>query len=194
MKLLEELASYSCWDEQECADRKVICDYIRLFDNVYTRDNAFGHITSSPWIINEDASKVLMIYHNIYDSWGWCGGHADGDKDLSYVALKEGKEETGVTLELLSKDIFAIDVLPVPRHVKNGRFITSHVHLNMTYLCRAKETDELVCKPDENSGVRWVNIADIDSLVREKEMLPVYHKLMEKTKRFMKQEYGRQKA
>ena len=44
-----------------------------------------------------------MIHHNIYNSWSWTGGHADGDKDLLYVAIKEAKEETGV------KNIKALD-------------------------------------------------------------------------------------
>ena len=79
MKLYEELCAYTPCNLQEEADRKVMMRYLKEFPNVYTRDNVYGHITSSPWIINADASKVLMIYHNIYNSWGWCGGHADGE-------------------------------------------------------------------------------------------------------------------
>ena len=62
MKLYEELCAYTPCNLQEEADRKVMMRYIKEFPNVYTRDNVYGHITSSPWIINADASKVLMIY------------------------------------------------------------------------------------------------------------------------------------
>ena len=34
-----------------------------------------------------------MIYHNIYDSWAWVGGHADGDEDLVHVVKKEIEEQ-----------------------------------------------------------------------------------------------------
>ena len=127
--------------------------------------------------------RVLMIYHNIYNSWGWCGGHADGDRDLIHVALKEGREETGLKkLELLSESILAIDILPVPPHVKRGAFVSSHVHLNVTYLCQADERDTLCSKPDENSGVRWIAVEEIDHYVTEEDMKPVYRKLVEKSR------------
>ena len=183
MKLYEELCAYTPCNLQEEADRKVMMRYIKEFPNVYTRDNVYGHITSSPWIINADASKVLMIYHNIYNSWGWCGGHADGDRDLIHVALKEGREETGLKkLQLLSESILAIDILPVPPHVKRGAFVSSHVHLNVTYLCQADERDTLCSKPDENSGVRWIAVEEIDHYVTEEDMKPVYRKLVEKSR------------
>ena len=57
-----------------------------------------AHMTASSWIVNEDYTKVLMIYHNIYNSWAWTGGHADGDEDLLHVAVKEAREETGLSL------------------------------------------------------------------------------------------------
>ena len=56
MKLYEELCAYTPCNLQEEADRKVMMRYIKEFPNVYTRDNVYGHITSSPWIINADAS------------------------------------------------------------------------------------------------------------------------------------------
>lgn len=182
MELYEELCAYIPCNEQEAADRRLMLRYLKDFPDLYTRENPYGHITSSPWIINADASKVLMIYHNIYASWGWCGGHADGDRDLIHVALKEGREETGLSkLTLLDSQILAIDVLPVVPHVKNGAFVSAHVHLNVTYLCQGDEQAVLTCKPDENSGVRWVSVEDIDALVREEDMKPVYKKLMEKS-------------
>ncbi|MCR0497146.1 NUDIX domain-containing protein [[Clostridium] innocuum] len=102
---------------------------------------------------------------------------------MIHVALKEGREETGLKkLELLSESILAIDILPVPPHVKRGAFVSSHVHLNVTYLCQADERDTLCSKPDENSGVRWIAVEEINHYVTEEDMKPVYRKLVEKSR------------
>ena len=137
-QLYKVIEDYQPMGEQEIQDQKVMLDYIRLFDNILTRENAFAHMTSSPWIVNEDFTKVLLIYHRIYDSWGWCGGHCDGEEDLLEVAVKEGREETGLTsIRPLSKELMALDILPVPPHKKRGKFVSSHVHLNATFFCMA---------------------------------------------------------
>lgn len=179
--LYQNLLRYHCYNDQERADRNVFLAYMEQFPNIYQRENVFAHITSSPWIMNKDRDKVLMIYHNIYRSWGWCGGHCDGDKDLIAVALREGMEETGLKeLTLVSPEILAIDILPVPPHVKRDRFVSSHVHLNVTYLCIADESMQLYSKPDENSGVAWIPVKNINDYVTEEDMKVVYQKLNEK--------------
>ena len=90
-------------------------------DNILTRENAFAHLTSSGFILNENKDKVLMIYHNLYNSWAWTGGHADGEDDLLEVAIKEAKEETGVVnIHPLSTQIMSLDILPVWGHMKKG--------------------------------------------------------------------------
>ena len=81
-----------------------------------------------------------MIYHNIYDSWAWTGGHCDGDSDVLHVALKEAEEETGINnLKLLSDGIYGIQILTVDSHIKNEKFISSHLHLDCCFLFEANE-------------------------------------------------------
>lgn len=57
MTLYEELNTYTPCNMQEEADRKVMLRYLTDFSNVYTRDNVYGHITSSPWI-DQSADRV----------------------------------------------------------------------------------------------------------------------------------------
>lgn len=107
-----------------------------------------------------------MIYHNIYKSWAWTGGHADGDSNLEHVALKEAEEETGLTnLKLLSD---GIQVLPVNSHIKKGKYVATHMHLDCCFLWEADENDILRIKADENSGVKWVNINEVLKITAEK--------------------------
>lgn len=187
MNMINILKNFQPYNEQEAQDKIVMLSYIHDFDNIYKRENVYAHMTSSPWIMNATGDKVLMIYHNIFKSWGWCGGHCDGDSDVIAVALREGKEETGLhELELVSKELLAIDILPVPPHVKRGKFVSAHVHLNTTFLCIAKESQSLQIKPDENSGVKWIPIKEINSYVSEEDMKVVYQKLIEKSTMMIK--------
>lgn len=182
-KLRREIEEYKPYNEQEEQDKKVILKYIDTFDDVLTRNNEFGHFTASAWVVNKDRTKVLMIYHNIYKSWAWTGGHSDGDSNLLNVAIREVKEETGVKdVKPISDDIFSLEIICVNGHVKRGKYVSSHVHLNVTYLLEADEDEELKIKEDENSGVRWVDIDKAVELSNEAWMKGIYKKLIEKQK------------
>ena len=96
MNLKDQIEKYIPQNEQEECDKDLMLEFINKFEDVLTRQNRMGHFTASSWIVNKEKTKVLMIYHNIYKSWAWTGGHCDGDEDLLHVALKEAEEETGL--------------------------------------------------------------------------------------------------
>lgn len=82
MDIKEQIEKYIPYNEQEVSDKQLMLEYINKFNDVLTRDNKMCHFTASNWIVNKDRTKALMIYHNIYKSWAWTGGHADGDSNL----------------------------------------------------------------------------------------------------------------
>ena len=178
--LKEKIEGYVPQNKQEMQDKKVMLDYLNLFGSqLLTRENEFAHFTSSGFALNEARDKVLMVYHHIYNSWAWTGGHADGQADLLAVALKEAREETGVKhLTPLTDDIMSIEILPVIGHMKRGEYVSAHQHLNVSYVLIASETDELRIKEDENSQVGWIPVDEIKHYVREEHMLPIYEKLI----------------
>ena len=181
MELKESIERFVPFNEQEESDKKLMLKYIADFSDVLTRENTLCHFTASNWIVNKERTKVLMIYHNIYDSWAWTGGHADGDSDLLHVARKEAFEETGLdNLKLLSDGIYALQILMVDPHVKRGKFVSSHLHLDCCFLFEATEEEVLRIKEDENSGVKWINIEDVCIITNEEKMKPVYKKLNDK--------------
>jgi ADP-ribose pyrophosphatase YjhB (NUDIX family) len=183
MNWIKEIKEYTPYNDQEATDKEAILYSIDNFNNLLTRENPLAHITSSGYIVNKDKTKVLMIYHNIYNSWSWTGGHADGDNDLLYVAIKEAKEETGVkNIKALDSKIFSLDVLPVPAHIKRGKFVSSHLHLSVAYLLEADENDELIIKEDENSGVKWIPIDEVRIYSTEPDMIKLYEKFNQKIK------------
>lgn len=182
MNLREQIEKYKPYNDQEEKDRQTMLKYIDTFDDVLTRNNEFGHFTASSWIVNKERTKVLMIYHNIYKSWAWTGGHADGESNLLETAIRELKEETGVEdVKVLNDNIFSLEIICVNGHVKRGKYVSSHVHLNLTYLLEVDEKEILRIKEDENSGVRWVNIKDVEKVSNEKWIVEnVYKKINEK--------------
>ena len=147
------------------------------------RDNDTAHFTASSWIVSPDRKKVLMVYHNIYDSWSWTGGHADGEPDMEAVARKELMEETGLSHpRLVMPEPVSVEILTVDGHMKRGKYVHSHLHLNLTYLYEASEEEALRIKADENSGVRWFGIDEMFAAVSEKWMAEnVYKKLCERS-------------
>ena len=155
-ELIEELKAYVPFNEQEKKDRGEMLRLLETEENLFLRDNLICHMTASAWVVNQARDKVLMAYHNLYQSWSWLGGHADGNEDLLSVALREVKEESGVShVKPVSEKIFSLETIHVEGHEKKKQYIPSHLHLNITYLLEAEETDPLKIKEDENSQVAW---------------------------------------
>ena len=161
MNILKELEQYRPWNEQEAGDRAEFLRRLRTGEELHTRDNASAHLTASAWVTDPGRTQVLLAYHNLYDSWAWLGGHADGERDLLAVAIREVREESGLDIvHPLSSEIFSLEILTVDGHEKRGKYISSHLHLNLTYLLEADPAAPIRCKPDENSRVGWFSLED----------------------------------
>lgn len=191
-KLRKEIETYLPFNEQEEQDQRQFLRLLEHMPDLLTRENDVAHITVSAWIVNLDRTKVLMAYHNIYQSWAWLGGHADGNPDVRQVIRKEIEEENGLTdIRFLTDDIFSLESLTVDGHEKRGTYISSHLHLNLTFLLEADEHLPLRIKPDENSQIGWINISEIAEKSTEKWFVDrIYFKLCQKVLRdFPPREY-----
>lgn len=181
---IESVKNYKPYNAQEEKDKELILDFLEHKENAFYRTCLEAHMTASAWVVNEDMTKALMAYHKIYDSWSWLGGHADGEEDLLEVAIKEVKEESGIEhVYPYDKEIFSLESLTVDGHEKNGEYVSSHLHLNITYLFIADDSEELHIKEDENSGVSWFLLdealeASNEAWFKER----IYSKLNEKVK------------
>ena len=184
MEIYEQIKAYRPWNEQERQDQVLILDFLRKNPDAFYRTSLLAHMTASAWVVNPQRSKVLMVYHRLYDSWSWAGGHADGEEDLLAVALREVREETGVQrLRPVTEEIYSLEVLTVDGHEKHGRYVPSHLHLNVTYLLEAEEDQPLRVCEAENSGVAWFSLADALSASTEPWFIErIYKKLNEKLK------------
>jgi 8-oxo-dGTP pyrophosphatase MutT (NUDIX family) len=181
MSWLNEIIEYRPSNIQEQKDKEIIIKMSKKFDDILTRENKIIHLTSSAFVINEQRDKTLMVHHNIYKSWSWTGGHADGDSDLLGVAIREAKEETGIkNIVPIEESVFAIDILPVVKHTRKGKHVASHLHISVAYLVEADENEDLIINPDENSDVKWIKFDEIDRYSNETHMKKVYRKIINK--------------
>src|SRR5699024_6002508 len=121
-----DIQSFKPSNEQEEKDKIQFLKFLEE-DNILSRENKVAHVTVSAFVWIKTNSKVLMAYHNIYDSWAWLGGHADGHPDLLEVALKEIEEESGLTdVSLIEKGIFSLEILTVDGHVNLDDHLRDH--------------------------------------------------------------------
>ena len=183
MELWEQIDCYRPVNAQEEKDKQQLLAWLSSGIDLYSRDCAAAHLTASAWVVSPDRKQVLMAYHKLYNSWAWTGGHADGERDLCNVARREAMEESGIeNLKLLYPGIFSLEILSVDGHEKRGQYVSTHLHLNVTYLFEADPVAPLRCKPDENTGVAWIPIDELPEKVSEPWILErIYSKLIEKT-------------
>ena len=174
------IADFAPGDGREAAEKQEIMALIERFgDALLTRECAFAHMTASSIIVNPERTKTLMAYHKIYNSWAWTGGHMDGDTDFEAAALREAQEETGITgMKRIGPGAASIEILPVWAHVKRGKHVGSHLHLNISYLFEADEILPLRVAVDENSAVGWIEVDKLCEKVSEPPMMPIYERLI----------------
>lgn len=186
MSMIAEIQAYIPSCEQEEKDKALMLKFLAENEDAFSRENQLAHMTASAWVLSPDGQKVVMCYHNLYKSWSWTGGHADGNTDLLAVAMREVEEETGLKTHPVVNDIFSIESLTVDGHVKHGEYVSSHLHLNVTYLLQA-ESEELRPKADENSAVKWFTPTEALAASTEPWMVErIYRKLADCAEPYMK--------
>ncbi|GEO07935.1 NUDIX hydrolase [Segetibacter aerophilus] len=122
------------------------------------RKNFHGHITTSAFIVNQDASSVLLLKHKSLNRWLQPGGHVDStDTSLQSAALREAFEETGLApdnLELLSPKIFDVDSHHIPENPRKQE--PAHIHHDLRFLFKCATPQVLAICEEESSDSQWI--------------------------------------
>lgn len=127
--------------------------------DIFSRKNMTGHITTSAFVIDADAGKVLLIHHKLYDRWLQPGGHYEGRETLWLSALREVGEETGAdraalhNWTMLQDCPFDIDTHAIAAQPQKCE--GEHFHHDYVYLVSADSTRPLVPQVEEVFDAKW---------------------------------------
>ena len=170
--LLNLLAAYRPIDDADRAQCARIVKFVDETPACFERSNAAGHVTGSAWVVDKDRARVLLTHHKKLGKWLQLGGHADGDADVPAVALREAQEESGLRdLRLLSKNIFDLDVHPIPAHGADP----AHFHYDIRFVFQANGPEPIVTGAESNE-LAWVDIKNISAYSQEPSLLRMVKK------------------
>lgn len=149
-------------------------DFVRAHPDCLVRTCLPGHLTGSAWILSPDRTRTLLTHHRKLDKWLQLGGHADGDGDLLAVALREAREESGLTgLKVIEASVFDVD-----RHWIPGRGSEpGHWHHDLRFLLEA-DPDEPLTVTSESKDLAWVEVAAVSALNPEESMSRMVRKTL----------------
>jgi len=158
-------------DEAQTLQRlsRFVSGHPRCFD----RELLPGHITGSAWIVDRSYERTLLTHHKKLNKWLQPGGHADGVANVAEVAMREAREESGLSdLVMVNDEIFDIDIHLIPARKKEP----AHHHYDCRFLiyCRG---DESYTVSSESHDLAWVPLVDIGRYTNEESILRMVRKM-----------------
>ena len=161
-------------DPNEASMTRWIIDFVEAHEDCFLRSCLTGHLTGSAWITDPEGRRTLLTHHRKLDKWLQLGGHADGETDLLAVALKEAREESGLTRFRVRKtEVFDVDRHEIPER----KGVPAHWHLDLRFWLEADPAEPLVVS-DESHDLAWVDVEEVERLNPEESMLRMVHKTL----------------
>ncbi len=162
--LREALEHHIPADDSEARHLREILEFVTRHEEPFDRRIPEGHLTGSAFVLSRDGERVLLVHHRKLARWLQPGGHAEAGEDTGErVALREAKEETGLTdlaLHPLAPRPLDVDVHVIPARHDEPR----HLHLDLRYLVIAGEAQAPRVQEDECHAVRWFAWPELEAL------------------------------
>ncbi len=157
-RFLDALATYASRDpiHIEQAEAFATLSLARDGADPYKRQRLAAHFTGSAWLVSADGQRALLTHHRKLNRWLQLGGHADGDRDLAQVALREAQEESGLSGLTVDQEIFDLD-----RHwIADHEDVPGHWHYDVRYVVRAS-ADEAFRVSHESHALAWRPVVEL---------------------------------
>jgi 8-oxo-dGTP pyrophosphatase MutT (NUDIX family) len=163
-RLAELLEAYQPADPDEARDRDRVIGLIRVADDPWARGTPL-HVTASALIVHPDSGRILLRWHERQQAWLQVGGHADpGEWDPLAIALREAREETGLTDLSPWPDATLRHLAIVP--VAAGRGEPEHEHADLRFVLATGQPDEIQAERP-SAALRWLPAQTADQLTSE---------------------------
>lgn len=158
--LLQLLSNHKPFNQEETQFKQQMIEFINQNPDCFERSLLTGHITGSAWIVDKSRQFTLLTHHRKLDKWFQTGGHCDGDSDVLNVAMKEAREETGLTdIQAISQNIFDIDIHEIPER----KGVPTHLHYDVRFLLEADMNEPLIIS-SESSDLAWIELSKVSQL------------------------------
>lgn len=116
------------------------------------------HFTASALIVHPPTARVLLRWHGRQQAWLQVGGHGDpGEVDPLDIALREGREETGLTdlVPWPTAALLHVTVVPVPASAKEP----AHEHADLRFVLATGQPG--AARPEKPTApLQWLTIAE----------------------------------
>ncbi len=166
-ELLALLADYRQRHPEEAVVVDTFDSFVRANEACFERSLAVGHVTGSAWLVSENGQSVLLTHHRKLNRWLQLGGHADGDPDITAVALREAQEESGLSdITAVTPAVFDLDIHVIPARGPEPE----HLHYDVRFAFVATGDQSFVVS-DESNDLAWVSIDTIDEYVGDASLL-----------------------
>lgn len=172
--ITQQVKTHTPYNGTESGFKTRCLELLEDYPNFYDRNLEHGHLTGSAWIVNSSKTKTLLVHHAKLDRWLQPGGHTEAqDQSIFDTALREAKEETGLTsIKALSATIYDIDIHQIPAKGDTS----AHLHYDIRFLFEAKETDMLSLS-NESHAIRWFSIQEVYTLTSSSSILRMAEKM-----------------
>jgi 8-oxo-dGTP pyrophosphatase MutT (NUDIX family) len=144
-------------------------DLARVRERIATGDpwnrSTALHVTASAMIVHPPSERVLLRWHARQQAWLQVGGHGDpGEDDPLLIAIREGREETGLD-DLVGwpdTQIVHVAVVPVPA----ARREPVHEHADVRFVLATQQPD--TARPENpTAALRWLTVPEARTITDE---------------------------
>ncbi|WP_020423075.1 NUDIX hydrolase [Amycolatopsis sp. ATCC 39116] len=171
------LEAYTARDETENADMARIREVLATAADPFSREIPL-HVTGSAVIVHPESRRVLLRWHQRQQAWLQVGGHGDpGETDPLVIALREGREETGLTdlRPWPTADLLHAVVVPVP--AKGAE--PAHEHADLRYVLATGQPE--AARPEKpDAPLKWLPLDEAIDAVSEDNLRETLRRVQER--------------